>query len=80
MIQDSISFYFREPDTVWLKICRLSILFHVLYRKIYLLAENAYSVDTTRIDACSWSANKKDIPAGKCLQPVNIVLSTTINR
>ena len=64
--QDSISFYFREPDTVLAENLQVvDSFFMCCTGKIYLLAEYAYSIDTTRIDACSWSANKKDIPAGK---------------
>ncbi len=64
--QDSISFYYMEPDTILAESLQVvDSFFMCCTGKIYLLAENTYSVDTTRVDACAWPKNVKRLPAGK---------------
>ena len=64
--QDSISFYFKEPDTVLAENLQVvDSFFMCCTGKIYLLAEKVYAVDTTRVDACAWFVKEMDPPAGK---------------
>lgn len=64
--QDSISFYFKEPDTVLAESLQVvDSFFMCCTGKIYLLAKNSYAIDTTRVDVCAWSMKIKDASAGK---------------
>jgi hypothetical protein len=64
--QDSLSFYFKEPDTLLAESLQVvDSFFMCCTGKIYLLAEKVYAVDTTRVDACDYSLKTKDTPAEK---------------
>lgn len=58
--QDSISFFFKEPDTVLAESLQVADSFFVCCTgQIYLLAEKNSNVDQTRVYACSYSAISK---------------------